>query len=74
MLCGAGAFDAVLEMTAQIAIPILLGIVLGTVVFRKLFVMFLSAVFGAGLLLVIMTVPALTWQRLQIGQIFRRYE
>ena len=74
MLCGAGAFDAVLEMTDQMGIPILLGLVLGTVVFRNLFVMCISAAFGAGLLLVIMTVPALTWQRLQISQVFRRYE
>ena len=74
MLCGAVQRDISLQMLVQISTPILIGLVLVLIVFRNIFAMIAGIIFGIILLSIILAIPVFIWNRLQVSQIFKRYD
>lgn len=74
ILCGATQQDIGLQIFVQIFVPILIGMVLSAVIFKNLFAVFAGIVFGIILLFVILTMPLLKWNRMELSEIFKRYE
>ena len=77
MLCGATQHEIGLQMMIQILVPILIGLVFSaiTVLIINIVIYAIAGVlFGIVLLGVILFIPLLKWNRMEISQIFKTYE
>lgn len=74
ILCGATQQNMSLQMLVQILIPILIGLILSAVIFKNIVAMLAGILFGILLLCIILIVPLLKWNRMELSQIFKRYE
>ena len=74
MLCGATQYEIGLQMMIQILVPILIGLVFSAIIFKTAFAVIAGGLFGIVLLGVILFIPLLKWNRMEISQIFKTYE
>lgn len=74
MLCGATQHEIGLQMMIQILVPILIGLVFSAIIFKTAFAVIAGVLFGIVLLGVILFIPLLKWNRMEISQIFKTYE
>lgn len=61
-------------MMIQILVPILIGLVFSAIIFKTAFAVIAGVLFGIVLLGVILFIPLLKWNRMEISQIFKTYE
>lgn len=74
ILCGATQQQMGLQMLIHILIPILMGLVFVMAIFKSIFAMIVGILFGMVLLFIILIIPLLKWNRMELSQIFKRYE
>ena len=70
MLCGATQYEIGLQMMIQILVPILIGLMFSAIIFKTAFAVIAGGLFGIALLGVILFIPLLKWNRMEISQIF----
>lgn len=54
--------------------PVLMGLVFVMAIFKSIFAMIVGILFGMVLLFIILIIPLLKWNRMELSQIFKRYE
>ena len=74
MLGGVTQYEMCLQMKGQILVPILIGLVFSAIIFKTAFAVIAGGLFGIVLLGVILFIPLLKWNRMEISQIFKTYE
>ena len=74
MLCGATQQEIGLQMLVQILLPILIGLIIDAILFRTVFAVAAGGLFGLVLSGVILFIPLVKWNRMEISQIFKNYE
>lgn len=74
MLCGATQQEIGLQMLVQILLPILIGLIIDAILFRTVFAVAAGGLFGLVLSGVILFIPLIKWNRMEISQIFKTYE
>ena len=74
ILCGARKNDMITRMFLQIGIPVVIGMIIVGFVFQNSLSLIAGIVFGVGVLLLIMLIPAWIWNKIELSQILKRYD
>ena len=62
------------RMFLQIGIPVVIGMIIVGFVFQNSLSLIAGIVFGVGVLLLIMLIPAWIWNKIELSQILKRYD